>query len=295
MYLIITFDENAYFFPYIKSNENVVAEALESNSKVWKLIRRIPLISGFAFSSRLKYYAKMAEKIIIFDSVYTASLGKYLAKYNDKVVLYIWNPVNKTALGDEKKWIETAKRYSKVYSFDSFDSLKYEINLTSMIYSSRVPLNKKKVQYDVCFLGAGKGREEEILRLEDTVFRNVERCRFVIVGEEKNNTNKTEFSSKRYMYEDYLDLIAQSVALLDIPQIGQTGNTIRVMESLFFKKKLFTTNCTIRQNDFYDSQNIFVIGEDNEDEILDFLNSPYKEISTDIIRKYDFDYWKRFL
>ena len=61
------------------------------------------------------------------------------------------------------------------------------------------------------------------------------------------------------------------------------------------KKKLITNNKDIINYDFYNSNNIFVLGEDNLDNIKEFIEKEYVEIDEKIINYYDFYEWlKRF-
>ena len=67
------------------------------------------------------------------------------------------------------------------------------------------------------------------------------------------------------------------------------------MESLFLKKKLITSNKNIKNHNFYNKNNIFIIGEDKWKDLDKFINSDYEEIDQSIINYYDFDEWiKRF-
>lgn len=63
------------------------------------------------------------------------------------------------------------------------------------------------------------------------------------------------------------------------------------MESIFFEKKLITTNEDIANYDFYRKENVFIIGKDDYKDLPKFLNTPYKKI----VDYYDYHNWiKRF-
>lgn len=51
-------------------------------------------------------------------------------------------------------------------------------------------------------------------------------------------------------YADYLDMVSQSKAILDITQQGQNGFSMRVMESIFLNKKLVSTNMALLSANF---------------------------------------------
>ena len=97
-------------------------------------------------------------------------------------------------------------------------------------------------------------------------------------------------------YDKYLDFISDGKVLLDIVNDNVTGITLRVMEGLFFRKKVITNNKTISSYDFYNENNFFILGIDNTNNLKEFINSEYKVIDQKIIENYDVENWiKRFL
>ena len=90
-------------------------------------------------------------------------------------------------------------------------------------------------------------------------------------------------------------MIKYSKCILDVGNNDNAGLTVRVMESLFLEKKLITNYKNIVKYDFYNKNNIFIIGVDNLEQIKDFINSPYEKIDSEKIKYYDFESWlKRF-
>ena len=63
------------------------------------------------------------------------------------------------------------------------------------------------------------------------------------------------------------------------------------MEALFFEKKLITNNKDIKNYDFYNPSNIFILGENNIEDIKEFINKPYEKVEQKIIDYYDFEQW----
>jgi hypothetical protein len=78
--------------------------------------------------------------------------------------------------------------------------------------------------------------------------------------------------------------------VLDSPQAGQLGLTIRVIEALGAKKKLITTNEDVINYDFYCPENIYVYRGffDLKDP---FFTEPYKDIDSNIYEKYSLRNW----
>ena len=73
-------------------------------------------------------------------------------------------------------------------------------------------------------------------------------------------------------------MLSQSNCILDYNQEGQVGLTLRPMEALFLEKKLITNNKDIKNYDFYNPSNIFILGENNIEDIKEFINKPYEKV-----------------
>lgn len=84
-----------------------------------------------------------------------------------------------------------------------------------------------------------------------------------------------------------------SRAVLDIEHIHQRGATMRTMEALGSKRKIVTTNATLRDYDFYNPRNIQIIDRKNPSVSRDFFYSPYVAVSEKIRRKYSIKHWVR--
>ena len=84
-----------------------------------------------------------------------------------------------------------------------------------------------------------------------------------------------------------------SRAVLDIEHVNQRGATMRTMEALGSKRKLVTTNKSLRDYDFYHPQNIHII--DRLEPCLDqnFLETPYQAVPEEVRQKYTIRQWIR--
>lgn len=102
------------------------------------------------------------------------------------------------------------------------------------------------------------------------------------------HARRQDFSFRALPMEQYLEKLALSRCVFDMNHEGQTGLTMRTIETLGAKKKLITSNRRIEQYDFYDPANILIIdpGKEAVDQILDFLKSDYREIPESVYRKY---------
>ena len=92
-------------------------------------------------------------------------------------------------------------------------------------------------------------------------------------------------------YEEVLDKSSKCSVIVDIVKEGQSGLTLRVLEALFFGKKLITNNKNICTCDFYRSDNVFIVGVDNWDDFKMFLGSELLQIPNNVKNKYLLETW----
>ncbi|RZL47744.1 MAG: hypothetical protein EOO93_24920, partial [Pedobacter sp.] len=71
---------------------------------------------------------------------------------------------------------------------------------------------------------------------------------------------------------------SQSKIIIDFTNEVHNGLSMRVFESIGFKKKLITNNTLVKKFDFYNPNNIFLIENDKFDGIENFINNPYEEL-----------------
>lgn len=113
---------------------------------------------------------------------------------------------------------------------------------------------------------------------------------------EYKSVKLSELSSERLSFNDIIDVFVRSECILDAPQQGQTGLTMRTLETLGAKKKLITSNQSIKDYDFYNPTNIYVYDPQEEfDFSSDFFTKPYEELPTEIYEKYSLSSWVKTL
>ena len=94
------------------------------------------------------------------------------------------------------------------------------------------------------------------------------------------------------LYNEVVENIKHTRAILDLTKQTQYGLTLRPMEAIFFQKKLITNNENIVKYDFYNPKNILIYNNNTTcEEIREFLESEYEPIKTSIIEFYKFENW----
>lgn len=297
--LMLQYSNNDYFAKQYKKSGINVENILKDVNKIFKIFRiinlklKIPLLS--IWYGNWKKYLDKYSTVIIYDHPQNIDVVKYIYKKNSniRIIFWYWNSVshsiNPNLIDDNicEKW-----------TFDHRDAINYNMKENTQYYfenDSNINIDMK-YENDVFFVGIDKGRKKFLDKLKEDFNQFNITYNFVIASQ-----IKTRFSfNKKYInyipYEKVIENVLKSKAILDIVNNDeQNGLTLRPLESLFLKRKLITTNNTIDGYDFYNKNNIFIIGKDDISELSNFLNTPFIEIEDKIIEKYKFGNWlKRF-
>lgn len=271
-----------YFFKYINcpNLEKMYNdyEEYKLTSFLKKLIFKFKIPIYSIFLGKWKKNIRKYNTVIIFDSVYSKVITRYIKKKNEniKVILYLWNRITQEKI----KFLQD-KNVDEFWTFDIEDSKKYKLQYNQQFYTNEIKLSNNEYKYDALFLGRPKERKNEILQIKKKLEDNKIKTNIVMIEKQKDYVN----------YDNYLNILSKSRSVIDVTNSNQIGLTLRPLEALFFRKKLITNNKDIINYDFYNSDNIFIIGIDDESKIREFINKPYKDISQEIIDYYDYKSW----
>lgn len=218
-----------------------------------------------------------------------------------KFFLYQWDFQNNLHLFESQ-----IPFFDKVFSFDKVDSEKYKLIHKPLFFNqNHKDAIKNSCSYSFNFIGTDHSdRAAFISRFiksnnlsRNTFFLHLYRSRLSILL----NTLKNPFFLRNkdlslYTYyplpeKETLDKLSRSKVIIDITQPGQSGLTMRTLESIGLKKKLITTNESIRNYDFFNPDNILIISNENMKIDEHFINSNYKNIKSEIYDKYYVDNW----
>jgi len=206
---------------------------------------------------------------------------------------FLWDPARCPYYAPKPEVLSGIKQLHKCYSFQQEDCQDFGLQFNSTMY---VPTKLSELQpcYDLLFLGMAKDRLALLRRLH-AKFGHLGlklHFRIAITGDKTTKEEKLPgwlMTPEWLAYNDYLSLVAQSRCLLDLYQTMQTGFSLRVMEHIYYHKKLLTNNRVIKQAAFYHPNNIFVLHEDKN--IVDWLALPFVPIDDTIKQYYSFDAW----
>ncbi len=201
------------------------------------------------------------------------------------VIFWYWNPVSIYPKGQPSK----LPAQFIPYSFDPRDCRDFHLSFNTTFYFDNIPVKKVPIKRDILFVGLDKGRKKELDSLKETFHKlGITNYIYMVGARTRWGSHK---GNQPIPYQQYLDLIFESNAILDITQDTQTGLTLRVMESIFFRKKLITNDLSITKQTFYHPQNIFILGRDDIGQLKSFLNSGYLVTDQNIDNRYDVSQW----
>lgn len=266
-----------------------------------RIIIPIPGLDSFFFGDWNKNLNEYT-KIIINDAMFNNNILKYISKKNAVASKYVYytNAVRNSRIKPNnipKDW--------RVYTFDISDSKEFDIEYSPEYYTEHQENIKYDLKYDVCYVGADKTnvRLKNLLDIKEVLRKNKVQNFFHIfrVLKKYNKYELQETTNMFLKYEDIQRIILESKCILELQMEGQSGCTLRTLESMFLNRKLITNNKDIVNYDFYNPNNIFVIEnaddfKDRFNDILKFMRSPYQKLPDMVKNNYKFCKWlERFI
>lgn len=234
------------------------------------------------------------DTIILIDEIRGRDVFEYILQQNPKcnLCVFIDSPVRE---GSEKEPFLYQDLPVKFFTCDRKIANKYNISFMPYFYifspCAYAKYDKMVVtapESDVFFVGEEKGdRAERIAQIKDILAAANLRHDIHLVPQDRRGRKKADYMA----YADVIEHVKKNRAILELISDGQTGITQRPYEALFLRKKLITTSAEIKNYDFYCEENVFVLGERDVQELPEFLNTPFKDVGSEIVKKYTLGYW----
>ena len=246
------------------------------------IARKMNLLYGSMSLSRKqkKILKGMNEKdvfIYIGESAYACRALSNVCKKNVKKIAFFWNSCTTVKNCEDCIKIIRESGFS-IATFDSEDAQRFNLLFANQFYRKISSRDKTscKIENDFFFCGRNKGRKYVLLEMQRQ-FSSLGSCRFFI-SEKQESMN----------YLDYIENVKKTRVLCDVNQKNQAGLTLRVLESLFFSKKLITNNTFVDKYDFYNPSNILIYtSRTTKDDVQAFLMNPYKPVNAEILSRYE--------
>ncbi|WP_226063092.1 hypothetical protein [Kaistella polysaccharea] len=105
------------------------------------------------------------------------------------------------------------------------------------------------------------------------------------------NEKNIKFFKHNFDFKANISHLKKAKILLDFKVVEHDGLSLRFFEALKYSKKIITNNTAVLNYDFYDPQNIFILGHDDLGSLPEFLSSQYKVLPPEIVKQYSFSSW----
>lgn len=211
--------------------------------------------------------------------------------FNSLFILFLWDD-----LKYQNNSLKIVPFFDRVYSYNEEDCRDYGLIFRPSFYCNEFIYSNESKEFGIFYAGniREKDRIDIILELEKL---NIENNNLFLIGRKKCkygkkmhrfNEIKKNIIENHFTEKELADFSKKSKILLDLNYKEQNGLGLRAIESIGAKSKLITTNEKIRNYDFYNENNIFVLKKDlsNLWDLDLFLKIPYLEYSKEINYKY---------
>ncbi|MED9520050.1 lipopolysaccharide biosynthesis protein, partial [Escherichia marmotae] len=123
---------------------------------------------------------------------------------------------------------------------------------------SKYSLSENNNSQPICFfLGRDKGRLQIINELADRLTTLGCKVDFNVVKDKTSSLNSKYLLEKQIPYEENIRKTLNANIIVDITKENQSGWTLRILEALFFNKKLITNNTNILGSEIYSESRFF--------------------------------------
>lgn len=231
--------------------------------------------------------------LVIRPDLFPIPVIEYLKTKTKKLIAYQWDGI--------EKFPQIKDYFSLFDTFYCFENVKNVTNIrkTTNFYFDFDHFDRSQKTYKqdtpvFYFVGLDwENRREKVDKFVEFTQSNNLKIDFYLQEFQKNENKNPliNYIIDRITFAENIKLVKKSDVLVDFLDPRHTGLSIRFFEGLYYKKKVITDNAAVKNYDFYRNENIFVIENNNYDEITDFLERPYNDLPVEIIEKYGFSHW----
>lgn len=199
-----------------------------------------------------------------------------------------------------KKILNYSSFFDRLFVFDPGDYKTFKnkgfLPLTNCWFSDS-DLSQINI-LDFFYIGVGiDDRKMKIHQLQNHIKNSYSLKAFLTIPffriEEKHDG--IEYTHQGLSYSENMNLVKSSNVLIDFKLPYHDGLSFRFFEALNYHKKLITNNASVLHYDFYDPNNIFITDFDDFSGLDEFMNLPYRIGNPQIIQKYGFSNWIKYV
>ena len=264
----------------------------------FKLAEHIPGADESYWYNDWRENVTLFDTVIIFDGIRSPKLIRFIKRRNPnaRIIIYYVNTFTENARNSPNRY---RRLTSEFYTFDKAAATTFGIRFKPFFYeyeheAMQALAKKLPVTCDALFFGSDKGRLSKLLKIKNYLDRAGLTTKISVYADKKRHYGTEE---KKYLFSGWASYsvvaeeTAKTRAVIDITQSGQTGITLRPLESIFMHKKLITDNADIINYDFYTPNNVFLLGRDDIAALPEFITTPYVPIDEAVLNNYRQETW----
>lgn len=239
-----------------------------------------------SFVTEVKNY----DNVIVFDNGTSYYILDLIRKNNPNARLIFWNW--NSGLDAQREKILKDKGY-EIYCFDKKECENKKFKYNIQFFFSESSKTTKGKNHDFVFAGRDKGRFQTVDNIRKTITSlGYSSYLKVLTVNPKNLLKNSVYTMKNIKYTKILNEELKSKCIIDITKAGQEGLTLRVLEAMFFGRKLLTNNTGVKNFPFYNSNNILCFeNELNPSDLKKFMQLPYCNIDQKYMEMYSVKKW----
>lgn len=235
--------------------------------------------------------------LLIRADIYPQPIIELIKNKTQKLIGYQWDGLNRF-----KAIKDYIPLFDRFFVFDQADLCKDVLPITNFYFKTQFKVKNAEQKDKVAFfLGSyEKSRMDIINNFSKKISELQYKPCFQVFISAKKHVSQSDykhiiFISERIPYNQYVEALGKVDVMVDFLNQQHFGLSFRTFEALGYNKKLITDNKTIAQYDFYHPDNIFILDENNWDDLETFLQKPYRAVPEHIKEKYSFDNWIRYV
>lgn len=254
---------------------------------------------------------------VVENMPFSLSFFDYLKGKNSNIrsVLFLWDTIRT----QQPRYSDFYVKFDTVYSFDRDDAKKYGLKYYPDFYIPEETVPISECVYDIAFVGSmthgeTKNRAKVLYEIYDFCQTNKLKYFIYLKHFKQGHTLLRRIYQllqdysyvkivKRYEkygflhdqslpIQQYNKVMARTKVVVDLSYHQRQGMTINAITALASGKKLITTNYRIKEEEFYNSSLIHVIGEKNPKLDVEFIKGPYDPVDFSHLR---IDNWLRHI
>ncbi|MEH3124157.1 MAG: hypothetical protein PGN16_19685 [Sphingomonas phyllosphaerae] len=184
-----------------------------------------------------------------------------------RFLFYIWD-----SMRNKPKAHEILRYFDECITFDPEASKRFGMRLLPLFFARGFENTDQEATYDISFVGtAHSDRHRVISRIDQSLPADIRRfwypflqARWVFYIQKIINPafRAAKFEDFRYdplPFKRVQEIFVKSRTIVDIEHPHQTGLTMRTFEALGARKKLITTNASVKDYDFYHPDNFYIL------------------------------------